>query len=112
MINIDELPLFWLNGEIKTPPFSSKARIEAGYLLRKIQQGEFIGMPHSRPMPSIGENCHELRIQDKNKTWRIIYAIATDAILVVDVFAKKTNTTPLQKIVNCKKRLKTYQELC
>jgi len=35
--------------------------------LRKIQQGESIGMPHSRPMPSIENDCHELRIQDKDK---------------------------------------------
>lgn len=27
-------PLIWLRGEIKTPPLSAEARIEAGYLLR------------------------------------------------------------------------------
>jgi phage-related protein len=30
-------------------------------------------MPHSRPMPDIGERCHELRIVDVDATWRIIY---------------------------------------
>lgn len=28
------IPVVWLHGEIKTPPFSSAARIEAGMLLR------------------------------------------------------------------------------
>jgi hypothetical protein len=33
-------PLVWLHGEVKTPPFSQEARIEAGVLLRRLQQGE------------------------------------------------------------------------
>ena len=28
-------PLVWLNGEVKTPPFSESARLEAGLLLRQ-----------------------------------------------------------------------------
>ncbi len=63
-------PLVWLSGEVKTPPFSTEARIETGVLLRQLQQGELIPMPHSRQMSSIGSNCHELRIVDKDKTWR------------------------------------------
>jgi hypothetical protein len=53
----------WLSGEIKTPPFSATARIEAGMLLRRLQKGESITLPHSRPMPSIGKACHELRMR-------------------------------------------------
>ncbi len=44
----DESPdkeLVWLAGEVKTPPFSSEARIEAGYLLRLLQKGESLSMP-------------------------------------------------------------------
>jgi len=62
-------PLVWLQGEIKTPPFSYDARIEAGVLLRRLQRGESLELPHSRPMPSIGRRCHELRIPDENLTW-------------------------------------------
>lgn len=87
-------PLVWLYGEIKTPPFSSQARIEAGYLLRRLQMGEKIFLPHSRPMPSIGTRCHELRIDDENKRWRIVYRIDPDAIVIFDVFEKKTQKTP------------------
>ena len=62
-----EKVLVWLHGEIKTPPLSENARIEAGYLLRKLQQGELLSMPTSRPMSSIGNHCHELRIVDKTQ---------------------------------------------
>ena len=68
-------PLAWLHGDIQTPPFSAAARLEAGFLLRRIQRGHKLGLPHSRPMPSIGPRCHELRIKDETHTWRIIYRI-------------------------------------
>lgn len=103
--------LVWLKGEVKTPPFSSDARIEAGYLLRRLQQGESLSMPQSRPMPSIGSRCHELRINDANKTWRIIYRIDEDAIVIVDVFAKKTNKTPKEVIERSQQRLQRYEEI-
>jgi len=64
VMNGEDKPLVWLEGEIKTPPFTATAQIEAGTLLRRLQRGEYIGIPHSRPMPSIGPSCHELRIRD------------------------------------------------
>ena len=57
-----------LSGEVKTPPFSAAARVEAGFLLRTLQAGELLGMPQLRPMPSIGPGCHELRIPDAGLT--------------------------------------------
>jgi hypothetical protein len=44
----------WLRGDVKTPPFSREARIEAGCLLRRLQDGESLTMPHSKPMKEIG----------------------------------------------------------
>ena len=102
-------PLVWLRGEIKTPPFSQAARIEAGYLLHRLQRGELLGMPHSRPMPAIGARCHELRIDDVDATWRIIHHIAPDAIVILEVFAKKTPATLKAAIETCKRRLKDYE---
>lgn len=104
----DDKPLVWLHGEIKTPPLSKSARLEAGFLLRKLQQGETLSMPHSRPMPSICSSCHELRVNDDEVTWRIIYRIDPDAIVIVDVFKKKSRRTPKQVIDNCKRRLNLY----
>lgn len=103
-----EKDLLILNGEIKTPPMSSPARIEAGFLLRRLQQGELLSMPHSRPMPSIGNRCHELRIVDKDKTWRIVYRIDSDAVVILEIFSKKTRETPATVIKACKKRLADY----
>jgi phage-related protein len=103
-------PLVWLHGEVKTPPFSVDARIEAGVLLRRLQQGENFSLPHSRPMPSIGRRCHELRIDDADVTWRIIYRTDPDAIVVLEVFEKKTRQTPKQVIDNCKQRIRKYDD--
>src|SRR5438270_13375908 len=100
--------LMILRGEMKTPPMSESARRESGFLLRRLQQGELLALPHSRPMPDIGPRCHELRINDENKTWRIIYRIDRDAIVVADVFEKKTQKTPRQGIANCQRRLRLY----
>lgn len=101
-------PLVWLHGEIKTPPFSPAARIEAGYLLRSLQEGKNLSLPHSRPMPSIGARCHELRINDRNATWRIMYRVDPDAIVILEVFKKTTAKTPLSVIDTCKRRLRMY----
>jgi len=87
---------------------SQRARIEAGYLLRLLQRGDPVGMPHSRPMPAIGARCHELRIIDSNKIWRIIYRIDRDAVVIADVFEKKTQKTPKRVIDACKRRLRDY----
>jgi phage-related protein len=107
-VNIQDKPLIWLHGEIKTPPFSSAARIEAGFLFRLLQMGEKLKLPHSRQMPNIGSNCHELRINDETSTWRIIYRIDDDAIVILEVFNKKTQQTPKRVVDICKKRIKEY----
>ncbi len=105
-------PLVRLGGEIKTPPFSKEvARVEAGTLLRRFQEGESIGMPHSRPMPTIGPRCHELRIRDENRFWRVVYRLDPDAIVVVAVFRKTTRATSKHDITDCKARLKSYDAL-
>lgn len=106
----DRKTLVWLHGEIKTPPFSAEARIEAGTLLRLLQEGERLSLPHSRPMPGIAQRCHELRVRDENRNWRIIYRLDAQAILVLEVFAKTTQQTPPQILELCKKRLRMYDE--
>ncbi len=106
-----EKPIVWLQSEIKTPPFSDSARIESGYLMRLLQMGERVSLPHSRPMPSIGVRCHELRIDDENKKWRIVYRIDEDAVVILEVFEKKTQKTPKNVIDNCKRRIRMYESL-
>src|SRR4051812_47047369 len=105
-------PLVMLHGEIKSPPFSDEARRTAGFLLRMLQRGEKLSMPESRPMPSIGAACHELRVRDSlsRLIWRVVYRIDADAIVVADIFAKKTQQTPGSVITQCKRRLKAFDD--
>src|ERR1035437_1105658 len=102
--------LVWLHGEVKSPPFSLEARRRAGFHLRFVQRGNTLSMPHSRPMPILGPRCHELRVPDSEKgiTWRIIYRIDVDAIVIADVFEKKTQQTPQSVIDASARRLSLY----
>jgi phage-related protein len=104
-------PVVWLHGEVKTPPFSRAARIESGFLLRRLQDDESLGLPASRPMPAIGTSCHELRVDDGDATWRIVYFLATDAIVILEVFQNKSTTTPRRVIDVTRKRLRAYQRV-
>ena len=103
-------PVIWLHGEIKTPPFSTEARTEAGVLTRMLQDGMNLGMPQSRPMPSIGKRCHELRVTDADQIWRIFHRIDSNAILILAVISKKTKKTEKRDIEACRARLKTYDD--
>lgn len=107
---IADRPLVWLKGEVKTPPFSDTARRQAGWLLRRLQRGETLGMPESRPLSALGRRCHELRVREhgSGKTWRIIYRIDADAIVVVEVFAKQSQKTPRTAVANARRRLAEY----
>jgi len=51
-------------------------------------------MPQSRPMPSIGKRCHELRVLDQGHNWRIIHRIDGDAIVIADVFRQEDQGNP------------------
>jgi phage-related protein len=110
-LRIEDKELVWLGTEVKSPPFSVAARREAGFLLRRLQRGEKLSLPQSRPMPSIGRGCHELRIPDETKTWRIIYRLDPDALVIWAIFAKKDRRTPKAVIVDCKKRIRRYDAL-
>lgn len=104
-------PIVWLRGEVKTPPFSREARIETGFLLRQLQRGVRLKMPHSRPMPGISARCHELRIPDGGETFRIVYRLDRDAIVIGEVFSKKTAKTPEPVIANCRRRFQAYDRI-
>jgi phage-related protein len=101
-------PLVWLHGVVKGPPLSPAGRLNAGVLLRRLQRGETLPMPDARPMPTIGPRCHELRVRDAGGIWRIIYRIDADAVVILDVFQKKTAKTPQRVLIACRQRLRIY----
>lgn len=51
---------------------------------------------------------HELRIEDMDLTWRILYRTDPDAIVILDVLAKKTAKTPLSILEAARRRLQDY----
>jgi phage-related protein len=93
---------------VKTPPLSVAARREVGFLSRDLQEGKTLSLPHSRPMPSVDAHVHELRVNDEDQTWRVLYRIDSEAIVVLEVFSKKTPQTPQSVIELCKSRLRRY----
>ena len=82
--------------------------MQAGYLLRRLQEREVLGLPHSRSMPVVGPRCHELRVRDVGADWRIVYRLDPDAIVILEVFSKKTRATPKTVIEACTRRLREY----
>ena len=80
-------------------------------MLRRLQKGQKLEMPPSRPMSVVGDKCHELRIVDANVTWRIIYRIDPDAIVILDVFSKKSRITPKSVIDRSRRRLREYDDV-
>ncbi len=48
---------------------------------------------------------------EKNVTWRIVYRIDSDAIIVAGWFKKKSQKLPKNFVDTCRKRLKKYDEL-
>jgi phage-related protein len=111
-VNGDDKELVWLHGEVKSPPFSMQARRTVAVLLRLLQQGLGLSMPRSRPMPAIGSRCHELRVPDAEQRviWRLIHRVDDDAIIVGDVFGKKTQKTPESVISACRRRFRLYDD--
>ena len=86
-------PLVWLSGEVKTPPFTAEGRMEAGELLRALQEGQ------------------ALRVRDAGQNWRIMYPIDKDAVVILEVYGKKTQKIPDEVIDRCKDRLKKYDAI-
>lgn len=101
-------PLVWLHGEIKSPPFTAAGRQEAGMLLRQLQHGERLGMPQAEALPDVGPRCGALRVRDAGHNWRIMYRIDIDAVLILEVYPKKTRTIPDEIIERCQRRLIRY----
>jgi phage-related protein len=109
VMRLPDKPLIRLHGAVKSPPLSPAGRLHAGLLLRRLQRGEVLPMPDSGPMPTIGPRCHEPHLRDAGSIWRLISRIDTDAIVLLDVFQKKTPKTPQRILDACRQRLRAYE---
>ena len=97
--------LIFLTPVLEDRRFPIQARKKIEKLLDQLKNGAMLPMPISKPFPDIGKGCHELRILD---FWRLVYKIDTDAIVVLEIFPKKTQTMPQSVINTCQTRLKAY----
>ena len=87
--------------------FSEAARARLGRELFRLQLGETLQMPTSRPMSSVAAGVAELRVRDENGVYRVFYYTASAlGILVFHAFTKKTQQTPPLEIEVARKRLK------
>ncbi len=89
--------------DLTAPPLSKKALNKAVYLLRLAQQGEHPG----KRMKGIGNGVHQLRVSDKNQSWRVIYFTDADRVVTLYVYSKKTQKTPKRVVDICKRRVKS-----
>lgn len=65
-------------------------------------------MPQSEPLPDVGPRCGALRVRDAEHNGRIMYRVDPDAVLILEVYPKKTRKIPDEAIDRCKKRQKQY----
>ena len=79
---------------------------EIGEALRDLQKGISIGLPLSRPMPSVANGVYELRVRSATTAVRVFYFVKlADTILVFHGFQKKTQKTPARELVLGQQRL-------
>jgi len=63
-------------------------------------------------MSSVAPGCAELKIRDgpARKTWRILYRVDDDAVVLAVIFAKTSRRTPQHVIETARERFKRYDE--
>lgn len=84
---------------IKSLEASTISKISSEIDLLK-DHGPFLGMPHSRKMT---KDLYELRIRGRQEI-RIVYGFINKTIILLHIFIKKTQETPLREIEAALKR--------
>jgi phage-related protein len=87
--------------------FPEAVRRELGKLLYDVQMEARLGMPQSRPMPSVAPGVEELRVRDRSGVYRAFYYVrSARGVLVVHAFMKKTQAISRQDIEVGRRRLR------
>jgi phage-related protein len=75
--------------------FPREPRREAGFQLAKVQAG--LDPTDWKPFPDVGAGAKEIRIKDKDGTFRVMYvAKFEEAIYVMHCFQKKSRATSMK----------------
>lgn len=88
--------------------FPEDARKTAGFELDKVQNGK---EPSDwKPMKTIGRGVEEIRIEEKEGIFRVIYvARLDDMVYVLHCFQKKTQKTSPKDLETARQRYKALQ---
>jgi phage-related protein len=88
--------------------FPKAARAEIGWLIERLQAGDTLVEPLSKPMNMIALSCHELRYKDETGAYRTFYYLKHErGILIFHAFKKKTQKTPKKELETGRQRLKS-----
>jgi len=88
--------------------FPKAARAELGWLIERLQAGDVLVEPLSKPIITIAPGCHELRYRDITGAYRAFYYLKYEkGILIFHAFKKKSQKTPKKEIETGKHRLKS-----
>ncbi len=87
--------------------FPEEIREDLADALARLDAGQSLTMPLSRPMPTIRHGVHELRLKDRSGAYRVIYALIEQGMVYgLHAFKKTTRKTPLRHIALASRRLK------
>lgn len=87
--------------------FPEAVRGDLADALARLDAGQSLALPLSRPMPSIGNGVHELRLKDRSGAYRVVYALPGGGVVyVLHAFQKKRQATPQKNLDLARKRLK------
>lgn len=69
--------------------------------------GPDLGMPHTR---ALGQGLYELRLKSKEGLRRVMFALFQQDIVMLHLFAKKTDQTPLKELALSRQRMKEWND--
>ena len=102
-----KLVLFHPKAREAVRSFPDEIRDQLGRALYRLQIGESLGLPLSRPMPSVGTGISELRLRGEDGIYRAFYLVRnSQGIMICHAFQKKTQKTPPLEIELARKRVK------
>jgi len=84
-------------------------RVDVAESMSRLDAGELLSMPLSRPMPEVGRGVHELRLNSFHGVYRVLYVVRPGIVGVLHAFKKTTRSTPLRSLELARKRLKEVQ---
>jgi phage-related protein len=87
--------------------FPDELRMDLADALARLDEGETLAMPLSRPMPILGPRAHELRLRGPSGTYRVVYMLHAGArVYVVHAFKKTTRATAKRDLDIARRRMR------